>query len=55
MVGEDDISGADYAVINGENVTSKRLISIKSQSLMKRDIKKLLGMDYHEHLNGIKY
>lgn len=55
VVEEDDISGADYAVINGENVTSKRLISIKSQILIKRDIKKLLGMDYHEHLNGIKY
>lgn len=55
VVKEDDISGADYAVINGENITNKKLISIKSQILIKRDIKKFLGMDYHEHLDGIKY
>lgn len=55
VVKEDDINGADYAVVNGENITNKKLISTKTQILIKRDIKKLLGMDYHKHLDGIKY
>lgn len=55
VVKEDDVSGADYAVINGKNITNKSLISIKTQILIKRDIKKLLGMKYHKHLDGIEY
>jgi hypothetical protein len=55
VVKEDDINGADYAVVNGENITNKKLISTKTQILIKRDIKKLLGMNYHKHLDGIKY
>ncbi len=55
VVKKDIISGADYAVINGENATNKAFISLKSQILIKRDIKKLLGMEYHKHLDGIKY
>lgn len=51
----DSIGGADYAVINSVNVTNKEFISTKSKVLIKRDIKKLLGMKYHKHLDGIKY
>lgn len=55
VIEDDDISGADYAVINGKNITNKKWISTKTQILMKRDIKKSLGMDYHKHLDGIEY
>lgn len=34
VVKEDNISGADYAVINAENITNKKFISIKSQILI---------------------
>ncbi len=51
----DDLSGADYAIINGKNVTNKKLISAKTKILLKRDVKKILQMDYHEYLDGIDY
>lgn len=55
VVEDDDISGADYAVINNLNVTDKAYISVKQIILLKRDIKKLLGMDYHSYLDSIEY
>jgi hypothetical protein len=55
VVEADSLSGADYAYLNGQNLTNKSLISTKTKILLKRDIKKMLGMSYHKHLDGIEY
>lgn len=51
----DDVRGANYVIINGENKTDKKLISEKTIILFKRDIKKFFGIDYHKYLDGIEY
>mgnify|MGYP001078185032 CR=1 FL=1 len=55
VVAEDDFSGASYAYVNDKDVTSRAWISKKTTVLLNRDIKKLLGMEYHEYLEGIEY
>jgi len=55
VIESDDLGGADYVVINNKNVTNKNFISVKQKILLKRDIKKFFGMDYHKHLDGVKY
>lgn len=55
VVEDDEIGGANYALINGENVTDKDVISKKTKILLKRDIKKLFGMKYPDYLDGIDY
>lgn len=55
VVAEDDFSGASYAYVNDKDVTDPAWISKKTTVLLNRDIKKLLGMEYHEYLEGIEY
>jgi hypothetical protein len=55
-VGEpDDFGGASFARVNGKDVTNKRWISKKKEILIKRDIKKIFGMEYPEYLDGVEY
>ncbi len=51
----DEFSGAMFAQINGNNVTNMDFISEKTWILIKRDIKKILGMKTNKMLDGIKY
>lgn len=55
VVASDDVGGAGYAVINNVNVTDTDFISVKELILLKRDIKKFLGINYHSYLDGIEY
>lgn len=55
VIEEDDLGGADYAYINGKDITDTAIISEKTKVLIKRDIKKLLGMEYPEYLDDISY
>ena len=55
VIDEDDISGADYAFINGDNISNKNFISNKTKILLKRDLKGFLRMYTPNHLKDIKY
>jgi hypothetical protein len=60
VIKEDDFSGADFALVNGVNMTNKSWISVKNKILIKRDIKKLLNLIFNfektpEYLDSIKY
>lgn len=60
VVKKDNFEGAEFAQINGIDVTNKAWISKKHQILIKRDIKKLLNLifnfeKYPKYLDPIKY
>ncbi|KFA99243.1 right-handed parallel beta-helix repeat-containing protein [Vibrio sp. ER1A] len=55
VIEKDDFSGASYVYMNGEDMTNQSFISQRKMILLKRDIKKLLGMEYQKHLDGVEY
>jgi hypothetical protein len=55
VVKEDDFSGADFVLVNGVNMTNKSWISVKNKILIKRDIKRFLGIESPKYLDPIKY
>ena len=59
VVKKDNFEGADFAQVNGIDVTNKSWISKKHRILIKRDIKKFLNLFFnfktHDYLDPINY
>ncbi|MFG1592798.1 hypothetical protein [Halobacteriovorax sp. CON-3] len=52
---KDDFSDADEAIINNKNVTNKNILSSKLKILLKRDFKKILGLETPKYLENVNY
>ncbi|AVW93937.1 hypothetical protein DA442_01225 [Vibrio parahaemolyticus] len=55
VIKEDYFGDVGYALVNGKDLTSSNFISMRTKILIKRDIRKLLGMSYHSYLDGLEY
>lgn len=55
VIKKDEFGGAEYAYINGKNVTNKSWISKKHKILIKRDIKKFLRKETPIFLDEVRY
>lgn len=52
---KDYFGDASYVMVNGSDVTNNNFISMRTKILIKRDVRKLLGMSYHAYLDGLEY
>lgn len=55
VIKKDEFPGANYVFLNGQDMTNPDWISMKTKILFKRDIKRLLNLDYPQYLDGVEY
>lgn len=55
VVKGDVYSGASFVLVNGEQITNPDFVLKKTRVLIKRDVKRLLGISYPDYLDGVSY